>query len=77
MRLGATEAREGEFLIGFGAIEGAVNLSPTGDLAEAAAQLYACLHQGAEAKESLIAVAPIPDQGIGVAINDRLKRAAA
>ena len=77
VRLGAAEAREGEFLIGFGAIEGAVNLSPTGDLAEAAAQLYACLHRAAEAQEPLIAIAPIPDHGIGIAINDRLKRAAA
>lgn len=77
VRLNATDARDGEFLIGFGAIEGAVNLSPGGDLAEAAAQLYACLHQGAEAAEPRIAVAPIPDHGIGVAINDRLKRAAA
>ena len=77
VRLGATEAHEGEFFIGFGPITGAVNLSSDGDLAEAAAQLYACLHQAAEAPEQLIAVAPIPDEGIGIAINDRLKRAAA
>ena len=77
VRLSATEARDGEYMIGFGAIEGAVNLSPKGDLAEAAAHLYTCLHKAAQAPEPLIAVAPIPDEGIGIAINDRLKRAAA
>lgn len=77
MRLYATEGREGEFLIGFGEIAGDVTLSSSGDLAEAAARLYACLHDGAAAPQGSIAVAPIPDHGIGVAINDRLRRAAA
>lgn len=77
VRLNANEAQEGEFLIGFGAIGGDVTLSPSGDLAEAAARLYACLHHGAAAPQPHIAVAPIPDHGIGVAINDRLRRAAA
>ncbi len=77
VRLNAGEARAGEFLIGFGDIAGDVTLSAAGDLAEAAARLYACLHQGSAAPQPLIAVAPIPDHGIGVAINDRLRRAAA
>ncbi|HQS68824.1 MAG: threonylcarbamoyl-AMP synthase [Novosphingobium sp. 28-62-57] len=77
VRLNAMAAQEGEFLIGFGAVGGDVSLSASGDLAEAAARLYACLHLAAAAPEALIAVAPIPDEGIGTAINDRLRRAAA
>lgn len=77
VRLNATEAREGEFLIGFGAVAGDATLSASGDMAEAAARLYASLHQASAAPQPLIAVAPIPDHGIGVAINDRLRRAAA
>ena len=77
VRLNAQEARDGEFLIGFGAIGGNVSLSASGDLAEAAARLYACLHLAAQAPEPLIAVSTIPDDGIGAAINDRLRRAAA
>lgn len=77
VRLNAAEAGAGEFLIGFGDIAGDVTLSASGDLAEAAARLYACLHHGSAAPQPLIAVAPIPDHGIGVAINDRLRRAAA
>lgn len=77
VRLNANVAAEGEYLIGFGAIAGDVSLSPGGDLAEAAARLYACLHLAAAAPQALIAVAPIPDHDIGTAINDRLRRAAA
>ena len=66
-----------EFLIGFGAIAGDATLSASGDLAEAAARLYECLHLAAAAPQARIAVAPIPAEGIGAAINDRLKRAAA
>ena len=76
VRLGAERAEQGEFLIGFGAVAGQVSLSPAGNLAEAAARLYACLHDAAAAAEPRIAVAPIPHEGIGVAINDRLRRAA-
>lgn len=76
VRLGAEAAQAGEFLIGFGALPGAVSLSEAGDLAEAAARLYACLHLAAAAPEPRIAVAVIPEEGIGVAINDRLRRAA-
>jgi L-threonylcarbamoyladenylate synthase len=51
-------------------------LSRDGDLSEAAARLYECLHRAAAAPSPAIAVAPIPDEGIGQAINDRLRRAA-
>jgi L-threonylcarbamoyladenylate synthase len=77
MRLDAVEAGPDEFHIGFGPIAGSVTLSGKGDLAEAAARLYAALHEAAAAPQARIAVAPIPHEGIGAAINDRLKRAAA
>jgi L-threonylcarbamoyladenylate synthase len=77
VRLNALGGERGEFLIGFGSIEGDCNLSPAGDLAEAAARLYACLHAAAASEYPLVAVAEIPDDGIGAAINDRLRRAAA
>ena len=77
MRLAAVIAEADEFHIGFGAVAGDVSLSAAGDLAEAAARLYALLHQAAAASAPRIAVAPVPDEGIGTAINDRLRRAAA
>lgn len=77
VRLGAVIADADEFHIGFGEVAGDATLSAAGDLAEAAARLYALLHEGAAAAKPRIAVAPIPDEGIGVAINDRLRRAAA
>jgi L-threonylcarbamoyladenylate synthase len=77
LRLDAREAVEGEFLIGFGPVEGDCSLSEQGDLALAAARLYACLHTAAASHHARIAVAPVPDEGIGAAINDRLRRAAA
>ncbi len=77
VRLGASSAAPDEFLIGFGALCGEYNLSPEGDLAEAAARLYAALHQGAAAVQPRIAVAALPEKGLGAAINDRLRRAAA
>jgi L-threonylcarbamoyladenylate synthase len=52
------------------------NLSPTGDLREAAARLFAALRAADRAHPSAIAVAPIPAEGLGEAIRDRLKRAA-
>jgi len=54
-----------------------VSLSPSGDLAEAAARLFDLLHQAEASAKPRIAVAPVPDQGLGAAINDRLRRAAA
>ncbi len=77
VRLDVETAAEDEFLIGYGSVGGAVNLSPDADLAEAASRLYACLHLAAEAAQPRIAVAPIPREGIGLALNDRLRRAAA
>jgi L-threonylcarbamoyladenylate synthase len=77
VRLNAATPRTDEFHIGFGAVAGRVNLSVRADLAEAAAQLYAALHEAAASPFARIAVAPIPDHGIGAAINDRLRRAAA
>ena len=77
LRLDATHAEEGEFLIGFGAITGAVSLSEGGDPIEAAARLFDLLHQADSAPQPRIAVAPIPGDGIAAAIRDLLKRAAA
>lgn len=76
LRLDAREVAPGDFLIGFGAIAGDCTLSASGNLEEAAARLYACLHEAAQAPQPTIAVAPIPEEGIGRAINDRLRRAA-
>lgn len=77
LRLDATERRDGEWMIGFGAIPGDDTLSASGDLVEAAARLFAALHRTEEVTASGIAVAPIPCEGLGIAINDRLQRAAA
>src|SRR6478735_1973073 len=77
VRLDAREAAADEFLIGFGAVAGECSLSERGDLALAAARLYACLHEAAASAKPRVAVAPIPADGIGAAINDRLGRAAA
>jgi L-threonylcarbamoyladenylate synthase len=84
LRLNATDKREGEAYIAFGPtmltrakIDPSVkNLSANGDLHEAAANLFAYLHELDKGGYSGIAVAPIPDAGLGLAINDRLKRAA-
>ncbi|HET7575810.1 MAG TPA: L-threonylcarbamoyladenylate synthase [Sphingomicrobium sp.] len=77
LRLNADAAENDEFLMGFGSIEGDVNLSPSGDLVEAAARLFDLLHFADASEASRIAVAPVPPQGLGAAINDRLRRAAA
>ena len=76
LRLGADQAEEDEFLIGFGVLAGHYNLSASGDLVEAAARLYAGLHTAATAAQPRIAVAALPATGLGAAINDRLRRAA-
>jgi L-threonylcarbamoyladenylate synthase len=80
VRLNATSARAGECYLGFGQYSGAracdLSLSDSGDLAEAAANLFGHLHK-LDAQGLPIAVAPIPETGLGVAINDRLRRAAA
>ena len=78
LRLNAEQVRAEEALLGFGICpEATLNLSPTGDLDEAAANLYAMLHALDRAEFSAIAVKVIPDEGAGVAINDRLRRGAA
>ena len=74
LRMEAAAPRPDEAMLGFGAVHGDLNLSPSGDLAEAAANLFAMLRRldGGGG----IAVAPIPERGLGRAINDRLRRAA-
>jgi L-threonylcarbamoyladenylate synthase len=79
VRLNATDGHEGEILVGFGPVKGVLSLSETGDLVEAAARLFQTLRDA----DSLagpggrIAFAPVPERGLGRAINDRLRRAAA
>jgi L-threonylcarbamoyladenylate synthase len=77
LRLNTTEANADEYLIGFGGVGGDANLSPSGDLIEAAARLFDLLHEADASPKRRIAVAPVPHDGLGAAINDRLKRAAA
>ena len=77
LRLAADRADADEYLIGFGAIAGDSTLSPSGDLVEAAARLFDLLHQADASAKPRIAIAPVPDAGLGAAINDRLRRAAA
>lgn len=77
LRLGAARAEPGEWLIGFGPIAGDDTLSATGDLDEAAARLFAALHRADMGHLPRIAVAPVPEEEVGAAINDRLRRAAA
>lgn len=77
LRLEAIDRREGEWLIGFGAVAGNASLSPAGDSVEAAAHLFDRLHEANSGPCPRIAVAPIPNHGLGSAINDRLRRAAA
>lgn len=77
LRLDAIDSAADEFLIGFGGIQGDVNLSRSGDLLEAAAKLFDLLHIADASTRGAIAVAPVPDDGLGAAINDRLRRAAA
>ncbi|WP_163848965.1 L-threonylcarbamoyladenylate synthase [Pseudooceanicola aestuarii] len=77
VRLNARSARGGEVMLGFGAGVADLNLSPDGRLEEAAANLFDMLRRLDARGAPGIAVAPIPDHGLGVAINDRLRRAAA
>jgi L-threonylcarbamoyladenylate synthase len=79
LRLRATDARDGEVLVGFGPVKGALSLSETGDLVEAAAQLFQMLREADRraGPRGRIAFAPVPETGLGRAINDRLRRAAA
>jgi L-threonylcarbamoyladenylate synthase len=80
VRLNVTEPKASEAYIGFGpmgaAVPDALNLSPAGDLNEAAANLFTYLRAADRRSPTAIAVAPIPNHGLGEAINDRLARAA-
>ncbi|RZJ05479.1 MAG: threonylcarbamoyl-AMP synthase [Brevundimonas sp.] len=78
VRIEAESARDGEILLGFGPGAGDPrwSLSPNGDLREAAANLFRRLREADRERPSGIAVSPIPAQGLGEAINDRLRRAA-
>ncbi|MFT8735931.1 MAG: L-threonylcarbamoyladenylate synthase [Zymomonas mobilis] len=77
VRLDVSKKDEDEWHIGFGKITGDDNLSSSGDLTEAAANLFSALHKAEKSGYARIAIAPIPLNGIGKAINDRLGRAAA
>ncbi len=81
LRLNAMQSGAGEMLLAFGTggpekVPG-LNLSPSADLDEAATNLYAYLHILDETGVGVINVMPVPHKGVGIAINDRLKRAAA
>src|SRR5581483_7728999 len=79
LRLDADAPRPGEAFLAFGPApsgDAVFNLSAAGDLREAAANLFACLRAADALRPSAIAVAPIPPDGLGEAINDRLRRAA-
>ena len=82
VRLNARTATAGEAALTFGGYDmgaayATIDLSAHGDLDEAAARLYAALRSLDDSGVSSIAVAPIPEHGVGIAINDRLRRAAA
>ena len=79
VRLGAHAAETGEILVGFGPVKGDLSLSETGDMVEAAASLFHILREAdaLAGPAGRIAFAPVPDHGLGRAINDRLRRAAA
>ena len=74
--LDAEQAKPDGLMLGFGDCDGDLNLSPSGDLREAASNLFAMLHQLDQKRPKFISIAPIPNHGLGFAINDRLVRAA-
>ncbi len=76
LRINIQNPDNDEFYIGFGKYDGNLNLSKSGNLAEAASNLFAFLRIADEkAIYGKIAIAPIPTTGLGLAINDRIKRA--
>ncbi len=77
LRMDVARAAAGEVLLGFGPVDAALNLSRSGDLAEAAANLFGHLQTLDRLGVRRIAVSPVPRTGLGLAINDRLRRAAA
>lgn len=76
LRLNVVSASIDEWLIGFGSVTGDETLSASGDLTEAAARLFDLLHRADRSVKSRIAVAPVEGEGLGIAIRDRLTRAA-
>lgn len=77
LRINVLTPQKNEAYLGFGNMNCDLNLSPSGDLIEGASKLFASLRELDNAgKYKAIAVAPIPEYGLGAAINDRLKRAA-
>ena len=76
LRINIVNADLDEFHLGFGVVAGDITLSHNGDLTEAAARLFDLLHQADASPQPRIAVAPVPGEGLGAAINDRLRRAA-
>lgn len=76
LRINADGPRAGEWMVGFGDVPGDDTLSAKGDLSEAAARLFDCLHRADASDQTAIAVARVPTDRIGEAINDRLRRAA-
>lgn len=78
MRINAETPLPGEFFIGFGQVAGAnLNLSPSGDTKEAAANLFSYMrYADSQSGYTGIAMSPIPETGLGLAINDRIRRAA-
>ena len=77
LRMNATSKQEGEIFIGFNTPHADFHLTRTGNLEEAAAHLFDMLHLADKQNPLAIAVAPIPNIGVGEAINERLERAAA
>ena len=77
LRINAATRQPGEFFIGFGKIADCdLNLSPNSDLCEAAANLFAFLREADQKKDYKgLAISPIPETGLGLAINDRIRRA--
>ena len=76
LRINVSSGDPDEWLIGFGLLAGDDTLSASGDLIEAAANLFSALYRADASSKLRIAVAPVPETGLGIAINDRLRRAA-
>ena len=76
LRLNAVKAGPNEKMLGFGSVACDLNLSTSSDLTEAAGHLFSSLHTLDQNHDITIAVSPIPETGLGTAINDRLRRAA-
>ena len=76
LRINVNNRKPDEWLIGFGPVAGDDSLSASGDLVEAAAALFSALYRADASSRPRIAVAPVPEIGLGIAINDRLRRAA-